>query len=162
MNTYYKYDDQGFLCGSISVSRFGTRPVNSTIKTPPEPTNETHPRFNGEDWYLADKAPLIEKELNNQRVVMTKAVTSYIHSAVYSYNKENGTAFDSVHNCAAYKDITSYSHHVFCNAILEWNAVVWDMARAIESEVAVGNREIPSVDELIEELPKFDLEEYHA
>ena len=101
------------------------------------------------------KVEVIKKE-------MTDAVSNYIQATVDVYNNANGTAFEKVHNCAAYKDITSYSHHVFCSAVLKWNAAVWDMARAIEAEVAAGNRGIPSVDELIEELPKFDLEEYHA
>ena len=163
MRAYYTYDELGFLTGSGSVSKYGTRPHKSTFLEPPDNTDDSiHPVFNGSGWSLVDKTPFIEKQIKQQRNIMTAAVTKYIQEAVDQYNTENGTAFDSVHNCAAYKDIMSYSHNVFCNSVLEWNAAVWDMARSIESEVVAGNREIPSVDELIEYLPKFDLEEYHA
>ena len=86
---------------------------------------------------------------------MSKAVDGYIQNVVDTYNRENGTMFEKVHNCTAYKDITTYSHRQFCIDVLEFNANVWDTARSIEADVAAGLRPMPTVDELLAELPVF-------
>lgn len=86
---------------------------------------------------------------------MTEVISRHIQSTVDAYNKANGTAFEKVHNCAAYKDIASYPHQPFCQAVLEWNAEVWVTARRIESEVVSGERLAPTPAELVGELPEF-------
>ena len=102
-----------------------------------------------EEIQIKAQSAVLKKEL-------TKAVDIYIQSVINQYNKENGTVFEKVHNCVAYKDIPTYPHQEFCNKVLLWNATVWESARSIELDVGKGLRPIPIVQELISELPKYE------
>ena len=85
----------------------------------------------------------------------TQIVENYIQKELDKYNKVNGTLFEKIHNCAAYKDISTYPHQQFCIDILEWNAEVWETARGILYDVKTGVRSEPTVDDFIDELPEF-------
>lgn len=96
-----------------------------------------------------------EELLTKARNEMVRAVEQYVQSSVDVYNDDNGTLFESVHNCSTYKDVAGYTHQAFCQSIVAHNAAVWDTARGIEAEVIAGTRTMPTVDELVALLPTF-------
>jgi hypothetical protein len=84
-------------------------------------------------------------------------VTELIQEEVDAYNKANGTAFRDVHSCKNYADDTAYTHYQFCAAVWAWNVDVWEAARNILADVKSGTRATPTVDELLGELPVFEV-----
>ena len=105
---------------------------------------------------MTRKEQVMQKALiESSRKDMVKEVDKYVQSTIDRYNKANGTMFEKVHNCAAYAGVDGYTHQQFCKDILAHNANVWETARNIEADVVAGNRDMPTTDELINELPDY-------
>ena len=99
--------------------------------------------------------PTAEEKVNQARADMVKAVEEYIQSEVNKYNEANGVMFKDIDACAKYTTVPTYTHYQFCVDVITWNVNVWETSRAIEAEVLAGNRQIPTVEELVLELPVF-------
>lgn len=94
--------------------------------------------------------------INQARADMVKAIEAHIQIPINDYNKANNTLFESVHNCATYLNVPTYTHYEFCEKIVKFNVDVWEKGRSIEAEVLAGIRPMPTLDELIDELPVFN------
>lgn len=109
-----------------------------------------------EDGYkLPDMAKIAEMQVNQARADIVKAVEEYIQATIDGYNEANGILLKNIDSCFKYTAVPTYTHYQFCVDVIAWNARVWETARAIEAEVLAGNRGVPSVEELLGELPKF-------
>jgi hypothetical protein len=104
--------------------------------------------------YLAKKQ---EQETKAKVQEVTGIIDQYIQAKVDEYNMKNGTLFEKVHNCVAYKDIEGYAHQKFCQDVLVWNAQVWETARQVQVDVLTGVRQEPTEEELLAELPILEL-----
>jgi len=108
--------------------------------------NSKLPEFDAETQFLAEVKPelrngnyyrryevrtmnetQIQRRLDKKREEMVKVVEQYVQDVVDGYNKDNGTLFESVHNCATYVNVDGYTHQAFCKAVVEFNAKVWGM-----------------------------------
>ncbi|WBC28527.1 hypothetical protein TPMD03_53 [Thiohalocapsa phage LS06-2018-MD03] len=84
----------------------------------------------------------------------TALVDSLIKKEIDDYNEENFTDFKDENSLAKYVFSTTYSHYSFCKSMIDWIPVLWDSARDIELAVRNGEREEPTTEELLLELPK--------
>ena len=117
--------------------------------------SEAHVFINGA-WQLDEQ--LQAQQQRKYRDKCVDAVSAYIQTEVDNYNDAHEVAFDNVHNCKSYADDIAYEHQPFCASVWEWNKDVWTTARGILADVKAGTRGVPTVDELIAELPAFVLE----
>lgn len=109
----------------------------------------------GRVFYPAEDLP--EAEILERRIQkVTAAVTSLVHSQVAAYNQAHGIAFENVHNCESYSRAEGYTHRQFCLDVWAWNVAVWEAARAILADVESGDRSMPTVAELLAELPVYE------
>ena len=104
--------------------------------------------------YNIENIPVTEL-IVKARYEMEKAINTLISSEIKKYNKKNGLLFKDIDALNKYLVNPNYTHYTFINSCLLWNVDVWEKARAIEKDVILGNREIPTVKQLLTELPKF-------
>lgn len=84
-----------------------------------------------------------------------KAITDLIQGRIDIYNKTNGVAFKNIDACAKYTTVNTYTHYQFCVDAINWTVSVWEYARQAQLDVMAGSRAMPTVDELIAELPAY-------
>jgi hypothetical protein len=102
--------------------------------------------------YLAKlQAQEIEQKINT----FTTTIDSYIQSKIDDYNNANGVMFANINSIMKYTIDNTYTHFAFCNSIILWNIDVWETARAIQQDVLSGNRDEPTTEELLAELPEL-------
>ena len=64
--------------------------------------------------------------------------------------------YDSIDTCIArYSDSPNPKYAQEAKAVKDWNTLVWDKCWAILAEVKAGTRPIPTLEEVIAELPKL-------
>ena len=96
-------------------------------------------------------------DLSNSNAVWeyTQIVNVYIQAEVDKQNALNGTDFERIQNCTAYKDISTYPHQQLCVDLLNWNAQVWEATRGIMYDVQIGAIDPPDKETFIGMLPEF-------
>ena len=83
----------------------------------------------GEIQGVTDVQPTTEQLV----LYFTKMTDNHIQSKIDAYNKANGTAFASVHNCESYSRMSAYTHQPFCAAVWTWSVDVWEAVRSYQS-----------------------------
>jgi hypothetical protein len=86
----------------------------------------------------------------------TTTIDDYIQSKIDDYNRVNGVMFANINSIMKYTIDNTYTHFAFCMAIVQWNIDVWETARAIQADVLAGNRDEPTTEELLSELPELN------
>lgn len=110
--------------------------------------------FIGGAWVLDDK--VLAKLQVKFRSECEQAISALIQSEVDAYNAANNVIFADVHSCQAYAGVDGYSHQAFCAAVWAWNVAVWEASRLVIAAVIAGERAVPTVSELLAELPVFE------
>ena len=113
-----------------------------------------------EDGYkLPDMVKIQEIEHQNFiekiKTDIVYGIDNYIQREIDKYNEANNVLFKNVDSCMKYTAVPSYSHYQFCVDIIVWTPKVWEKAREIELDILNGIRDIPTIEQLILELPKF-------
>lgn len=73
----------------------------------------------------------------------------------YMDEKAKTYGFDNVFNAASYQNSKVDKFKSDAQTVLDWRDQTWATAYAIMENVLVGNRKIPTLEELMEELPKI-------
>ena len=97
-----------------------------------------------------------KKMLSDAKVSLENAITNHIQSKIEAYNEANGLAFANIDSLQKYTVSEDYPHLPFINAVLLWNIAVWEHARGVMKNVLEGNRALPTVEELLAELPALE------
>ena len=111
-------------------------------------------------WIAAGNTPepaYTEEEITKKTLThYTNLVSQHIQSKVDQYNLENSLGYTDVHSCESYGRTEGYTHQAFCLAVWTWNVAVWEYVRnTVFPAVMSGERQVPTEDELIAELPVF-------
>ena|GEM_PF-712246 len=83
---------------------------------------------------------------------------SYFMSELQKYmdKKADTYGFDNVFNAASYSNSKVEKFKNDAETILDWRDSVWDNAYSIMEKVLTGQRPIPTLEELINELPQLE------
>jgi len=102
----------------------------------------------------------LEKEENLKIIKsgLETGISKLIQSKIDSYNVENKVSFNNIDSLQKYTISTTYPHLNFVNSMLVWNIAVWEHFRSVMSDVLSGNRTVPTLEELIQELPVLENE----
>ena len=92
--------------------------------------------------------------LQEEFLASTKSrLTSAIQSMLDETAKER--SYDGILSCCSYATSTNAKFAAEGQAVVEWRDEVWAKGYAILADVESGSRAIPTVDELLAELPNF-------
>jgi hypothetical protein len=100
-------------------------------------------------------AKLQTQEIEQKINTFTTTIDNYIQSKIDDYNNANGLKLADVNSLMKYTIDNTYTHYPFCMGMIQWNIQVWETARAIQTEVLAGNRDEPTPEELLAELPEL-------
>lgn len=105
--------------------------------------------YDGDRRYLIINPPFVpappsEAEIQAQ---LTKVVQNYMDKTVQA------RGYDNIHTACSYANSTDHIFAAEGQACLAWRDKVWRKCYDILAEVKAGTREIPTVEELIAELP---------
>ena len=111
---------------------------------------EVEQAYNGE-WYIKGYAPQKPAPTEDEiQQYFEDSIESYMTTVVQTRN------YKDIHTAASYCNSTNEKFRregIACN---KWRDDVWDKCYAILAEVKAGNRPIPTLEEVIAELPKLD------
>ena len=89
-----------------------------------------------------------EKEIQEQ---LERGVEAWMNSVVAERD------YDSIDTCIArYTDSPNPKYAQEAKAVKDWNTAVWDRCWELLAEVKAGTRPIPTLEEVISELPKLE------
>ena len=106
---------------------------------------------NNDEYYeVVEIHPYIptEKEIQEQ---LEQGIEAWMNTVVAARD------YDSIDTCIArYTDSPNPKYAREAKAVKNWNTAVWDKCWDILAEVKEGKRPIPTLEEVIAELPKLD------
>lgn len=156
MKKLYKFDpNTGKYIGEVEAeldewqTEIAGRPcykgiANAVWDAPPTAEGKTaYITFNG--WELRDNPTPAEIQAE-----LTKAVQAYMDAKV----QERG--YDGILSACSYVNTGIERFDNEGAACRAWRSDVWDKCYAMLAEVQVGTRAVPTVEELISELPKLE------
>jgi hypothetical protein len=89
-----------------------------------------------------------EKEIQEQ---LEQGIEAWMNTVVAERD------YDSIDTCIArYTDSPNPKYAREAKAVRDWNTAVWDKCWDILAEVKAGKRDVPTLEEVIAELPKLD------
>ena len=94
------------------------------------------------------KKILIQVEIAEKADLMRKAIAKHLDSKAQSFG------FDDIKSARTYTGFNNPFKSIAIK-LAKWSAGVWFKAEQIKQEVAKGKRNMPTVEELLNELPKF-------
>ena len=104
------------------------------------------------NWYVKGFAPVklapTEEEIQK---FLTDGVQAYMDRKVQERN------YDNVHTCVGtylYSPIDKF--RIEAESVKDWVSYVWAKCYEILAEVKAGNREVPTLEEVISELPELN------
>lgn len=110
---------------------------------------EVEQAYNG-NWYVKGYAP--EKPAPTEteiQAALTQAVQAHLDSKAQERN------YDNIHTACTYINSSDPVFASEASTLLLWRDKVWRECYAILDDVKAGRRPIPSVSELLAELPEF-------
>ena len=126
-----------------------------------EITNKEIAKKNNDYIYLDSKV-VIENEIleeaiqkqdeyyfEDNKVEMNKAIQTMLD------NKAKDFGYDNIMSCRSYAGYAN-QYQEEATKLATWCSEVWVKAGEIAEDVATGNREMPTIDELLDELPKYE------
>lgn len=101
------------------------------------------------NWYVKGYAPIeptkSEKEIQEE---LERGIEAWMNTVVAKRD------YDSIDTCIArYTDSPNPKYAQEAKAVKNWNTLVWDKCWDILKEVKEGKRAIPTLEEVIAELP---------
>lgn len=142
-----------------SVTLAGTIPIDGYL-----PYDGAIPNSQFLKWDSATSAIIIDDEkvaidegLKSKALLdgFTKLTENTLQNEIDSYNADNNVLFRDIHAVANYINTPTYTHYNWCVLVWDWNVNVWETARQIQLDVMAGNREIPTEEQFLSELPKL-------
>jgi len=130
--------------------------LTADIKSIPEHLEETF-----KDWIEITEPP--QQEVQDYLQVQTQkqilqsyetAVDTYIQDEVTAYNLASGYAFVDINAFAKYALLPDSIHYSTAMSFIAWADAVWTVARGIQQDVMLGNRDMPSIEDFLVELPR--------
>jgi len=104
--------------------------------------------WNGREGAWSFKPLPTEQEIQD---ALEKEIEAWMNSVVAEKH------YDSIDTCIArYTDSPNPQYAAEAKAVKAWNTAVWDKCWDILAEVKTGTRPIPSLEEVIYELPKLE------
>ena len=103
-----------------------------------------------EEYYEVVAIPAYVPTVEEIQAQLTAAVQAYMDSTA----KTRG--YDNIHTACSYANSTDHIFAAEGQACLAWRDKVWRKCYDILAEVKAGTREIPTVEELIAELPALE------
>ena len=104
----------------------------------------------GEYYEVVEIPPHIPTEEELQKL-LTDGVQAYMDRKVQERN------YDNVHTCVGtylYSPIDKF--RIEAEAVKDWVSYVWAKCYEILAEVKAGNREVPTLEEVVSELPELN------
>lgn len=99
------------------------------------------------DYYEVVEIPIHVPTAEEIQAQLTSAVHAYMDSAAQT------RGYDNIHTACSYSNSTDHVFAAEGQACLQWRDMVWRKCYNILAEVQAGSRDIPTVEELIAELP---------
>lgn len=112
---------------------------------------EIEPDENGVRQFQIKEIVVPEKTAEEQIAEITVAVQKYLDSAVQVLNYDNGFA------CASYATSSEPKFRKEAESYILWRDKVWTKCYALLDEYEVGEIAMPSVEEVLSSLPKFEI-----
>lgn len=103
-----------------------------------------------EDYYEVVEIPAHVPTAEEIQAQLTAVVQDYMDSTVQT------RGYDNIHTACSYVNSTDHIFAIEGQACLVWRDTVWRKCYNILAEVKAGTREIPTVEELITELPVLE------
>ena len=94
------------------------------------------------------KRLLTQIEMIEKAELMRKAIEKHLDIKAQSFG------FDDIKSARTYTGFNNPFKHIALK-LAKWSANVWLTAEQIKQDVANGKRNMPTVEELLNELPKF-------
>ncbi|MBR6511127.1 MAG: hypothetical protein IKT51_02665 [Phascolarctobacterium sp.] len=125
-------------------------PNNEEFKTQWEQVHAyalANPAMVTEEYPYVPPAPT-EEEIQAQ---LEQGIEAWMNTVVAERH------YDSIDTCIArYTDSPNPKYAQEAKAVKDWNTLVWDKCWGILAEVKAGTRPIPTLEEVIAELPKLE------
>ena len=100
-------------------------------------------------WYLKGYAPQMPQEVFEAQ--LQEQMTEAVQHALDGFAKTRG--YDGIMSACSYSNSTDAQFKFEADYCIQLRDTTWRMGYAILAEVKAGNRPVPTVDELITELP---------
>jgi len=91
----------------------------------------------------------IEREIKAQRIAFNNAIQTHLDSKAKEFRYDN---MMSARSYAGYENVFQEE----ATKLAQWASNCWITAGTIEQDVLNGNREMPSIDEVLAELPIYE------
>jgi len=101
---------------------------------------------------LIDKELLVlsqREELLSQQKAFNGAIQNYLDTKAQEFR------YDNMMSARSYTGYIN-AFQAEAQALATWASECWVVAGEIEADVKAGNRDMPTVDEVLNELPKYD------
>jgi hypothetical protein len=151
----YLWDEQGLYAGVQEVDEAGALPVRSTPTKPMKLTGKQVARWTGEGWEKLASAPVVEVltlPVDEVSRLYERAVQATLDAAAVA------ARYDSIATAVSYAEEPAVPK--FQNdgkAFRAWRSKVWAYAYQQLALVLAGEREQPTVEAFLLELPVLEL-----
>ena len=112
------------------------------------------------DWLKLDENGIITELTQEEYEAAHRTLKSY-ESAVDELlkNTANARGYDSAYTCLSYMNSTNPTWKAEAEVFNRWRDSVWLKCHEILNAVNAGTRPVPSIEELVSELPQIDWSE---
>lgn len=104
-------------------------------------------------WEIDEKS--VEDLRAKLKSACEAAIARHIQARVDAYNKANDLLLRDAYTCAQYAQSAGYTHQAFCQALWEWNVLVWESARDLLARAKSGEISINGPEDVIPMLPEW-------
>ncbi len=87
--------------------------------------------------------------------IVEAEIDQMIYGVIMEYNAEHGVAFKGINTVQKYLIDVNYPHYAFCSGVLVWNITVWEEARTLQTQIALGEIPKPTLEEFMAMLPEY-------
>jgi len=152
MINLYLWDEQGLYIGSQAVDEADALPVRSTPTAPMALASSEVARWTGSGWEKLAAAPVVEVPVEEVSKAYEMAVQHKLDAAAIA------ARYDSIATAVSYAEEPAVPK--FQNdgiAFRAWRSKVWAYAYEQLALVLMGEREQPTVEAFLAELPTLEL-----
>lgn len=154
----YKFDQWGKYTGQQWYYLYDPYPGNYNTVEPPEvPPGQFLYGYAG-GWVLVDVEPGPPKPTPQQiKAQFQLALTQFMDDAAkrYGYGEDSSPLGMSLLSAVSYKGDPDEQFNAEGTAFFNWRSAVWVYAREQQALIIAGERELPTVSQLLSELPEL-------
>jgi hypothetical protein len=159
MITLYLWDEQGIYTGTVDVDESAPVPERSTPTKPMKLTGTQVAQWQGESWAKLSARPVVPEPEPSPEPSAAE-ISKLYENAVQA--KLDGAAqaarYDSIATAVSYAEEPAVpKFQADGRAFRTWRSLVWAYAYEQLEKVLAGEREQPTVDEFLLELPELVL-----